>query len=234
MVTGLIDNRNKVLFDELKASFTITIELVKDTQTYSCYSINNESTIYVPESLISAEAFTHELLHIFLRSKKIFIGSRLKRKLPKCNELSGIFTETLLTHISNCLDHIKMLPLYLNLGYERDKFISDYHKYKCPIQDLELLQTAMVDVQSNNCQLTEFYLEKYFAIKACPNPAFDYTSQLKILEKLDKKLFYINERLISKWSSMSIYHDTNPEKAYIEIAEAYIHEMKMWVKHFNP
>lgn len=234
MEAGLFDDKNISLFNELQDHFTITVELVKDTDNYSCYSKNNTSTIYVPENQISAESFTHELLHIYLRSRGVFIGSRLTRKLSKSKDLSRIYTSQLLQHISNCLDHIKMLPLFLDLGYKRHGFISDYHKHKCHIEELCFLESAWQDSESNYYQLIEFYLEKYFAIKACPNLKFDYGQQLKILEKLDKSLFDINEQLIQKWNNMSIELGTHSEQQYIETAENYIYDMKKWVIGFRP
>ena len=69
-----------------------------------------------PKNRICADSFTHELLHIYLRSKGVFIGARLKRKLQSSKTLSIIYSEPLLEHLGNCLDHIKMLPIYLELG----------------------------------------------------------------------------------------------------------------------
>ena len=88
MIEGLIDNRNSELFKELSKNYEIEVELVHHTNEYGCYSINNSSTIYVPESNICADSFTHELLHIYLRSKEIYIGSRIKRIIQPSIALS--------------------------------------------------------------------------------------------------------------------------------------------------
>ena len=63
MLPGLIDHRNAPLFEELEQDFEIKIELVQNTDQYGCYSKDHRSTIFVPESKISAASFTHELLH---------------------------------------------------------------------------------------------------------------------------------------------------------------------------
>ena len=230
MIDGLIDNRNSSLFKELKQDYEIKVELVNDTKKYGCYSINNHSTIYVPQSNICSASFTHELLHIYLRSKGIFIGARLKRKTQSSETLSIIYSELLLEHIGNCLDHIKMLPVYLKLGFARDKFIIDYEKKKCTKQEVEQIQTYWKQGKKYNASAIEFYLEKYFSVKACPNTDFDYTDRLQELSQVDENLYAINERLINRWLAMKIDSREILEDDYIIIAEDYINEMENWVK----
>lgn len=230
MIEGLIDKRNATLFEALKKDYKIEVELVKDTNEYGCYSINYTSTIYVPESKICADSFTHELLHIYLRSKEIFIGARLKRIIQLSKSLSRIYSEPLLEHIGNCLDHIKMLPIYLDLGFDRRKFIRDYDHYKCTLQEVDQIKKYWKQGPTYNAQAIEFYLEKYFAAKACPNEAFDYEESLKALNQLDEKLFSIQEKLIKRWTAMKIDSKDTLQDDYKMIAGDYIDEMKDWVK----
>ncbi len=230
MIDGLVDSRNISLLKELEKNYTIKVELVSDTKEYGCYSINNSSTIYVPESNICSDSFTHELLHIYLRSKGIFIGARLKRKIQLSESLSIIYTELLLGHIGNCLDHIKMLPIYLKLGFDRSKFIIDYKKKKCTKKEVKQIKNYWNQGMKYNAQVIEFYLEKYFAIKACPNIDFNYENILKELSQIDEKLFSINEKLVNRCLEMKIDLEDALEDDYIIIAESYIEEMKNWVK----
>ena len=75
--------------------------------------------------------------------------------------------------------------------------------------------------------MIEFYLEKYFAAKACPNTSLDYRHELQELWQIDEQLFLIIEKLIDRWTDMKI----DPEGVYIrewvpEIADLpnkYIH-----------
>jgi hypothetical protein len=230
MIVGLVDNRNSTLLKELRKNYKIKLELVNNTEEYGCYSINHRSIIYVPESKICAESFTHELLHIYLRSKGIFIGSRLKRKLQPSKTLSKIYSEQLLEHIGNCLDHIKMLPIYLKLGYDRRKFIHDYEKNKFTTQEIEQIKEYWKQGQNYNAQVVEFYLEKYFAAKACPNIEIDYRNNLQELSQLDEQLFQINEKLINRWTEMKIDSQEIKGDDYKIIAEDYIAEMKDWAE----
>lgn len=230
MIKDLVDDRNSTLLKELEKNYTIKIELMTGTMKYECHSINNSSIIYVPESNMSPDSFTHELLHIYLRSKGLFIGARLKRKLLSSISLSIIYTEPLLEHVGNCLDHIKMLPIYLALGFDRSKFIHDYEKNKCTEQEVEQIKKHWKEGQNYNAQVIEFFLEKYFAAKACPNTNFDYSKILDELSLLDEELFSINEKLITRWSKMKVESRGTLEDDYITIAEDYIDDMKGWAK----
>jgi hypothetical protein len=232
MITGLVDNRNSSLFEELNKHYEIKIEWVDHTEEYGCYSKNHQSTIYVPKTKICPASFTHELLHIYLRSKGVFIGARLKRKFQASKILLKIYSEQLSEHVGNCLDHMKMLPIYIELGFDRTKFIHDYEKHKFTNHHAEIIEKYWKAGEHYNAQIIEFYLDRYFAAKACPNDEIDYSTNLNKLKKLDKHLFQINEKLIKRWKAMEI--ETVSENAetdnYITIAEDYISEMKNWVK----
>ncbi|MBT8218914.1 MAG: hypothetical protein KJP00_03780 [Bacteroidia bacterium] len=228
MIPGLIDHRNAALLKELEQDFTIKVEVVRDTEQYGCYSKEYESTIYVPESKISPPSFTHELLHIYLRSKEIYIGSRIQRRTQASKRLSIIYTEPLLDHIGNCLDHIKMLPIYLKLGYTRNQFLNDYKKHKCTHKEIEQIKEHWKHGQEYNASAIEFYLEKYFAIQACPNTDIDYSKQIQELRLINEPLFLINEKLIRRWTAMKIEGRDVSDDDYIIIAEDYVKEMEGW------
>ncbi len=46
--------------------------------------------------------------------------------------LAGIFIAQWREMVPNYLDHIKILPLYLQRGYPREEFIIDYDDHKFP------------------------------------------------------------------------------------------------------
>ena len=121
-----------------------------------------------------------------------------------------------------------MLPIYLKLGYERNKFIHDYEKHKITIKEVEQIKTHWKQGQDYFAKAIEFYLEKYFAARACPNPSFDYNNELQELRQIDEQLFLINEKLIDRWTNMKIDSRGPLEDDYIIIAEDYIAEMKDW------
>jgi hypothetical protein len=178
---GLIDSRNIELWTALSKVREISIKREKQN-IYSAYSIDNKTTIYVPIDGNDPASFTHELLHVFLRTKKVYIGAGLQISIKESKVLSKIFSDNLIEHIGNCLDHIKMFPLFVNLGYEPDKFLSDYSENKLTNNEILCIKkhffTRFFKKVLYNKTAIDFYIGKYFAAISCPNTTFDYTSQL--------------------------------------------------------
>jgi hypothetical protein len=131
------------LWETLNNSFDIKIEPSHNNE-YSCFNINNNSTIYVVADDLCAASFTHELLHLYLRLKKVYIGAGFINMVKGSHILTKIFSEPLLNHIGNCLDHIKMFQIYDDLGYEADKFILDFNEFKCKPTELAYLKKITV------------------------------------------------------------------------------------------
>jgi len=122
---GLIDNRNLELWNSLLTIQDIEIRREKRPD-YLAFSKSGKTIIYVPIDYLDTASFTHELLHIYLRTKEVFIGGRLTLSIKESEKLSKIFSDNLIDHFGNCLDHIKMLPEFLNLGYNERDFLSDF------------------------------------------------------------------------------------------------------------
>ena len=86
----LIDNRNKELWESLNKTHDCSISFVNHTNEYGCFTKGKTAVIYVPESNKQPDSFTHELLHIFLKQKEVFIGGGLKRSIASSNTLNNI------------------------------------------------------------------------------------------------------------------------------------------------
>jgi len=135
-IDELIDDNNKHLWKSINETHNCRIQFVNDRNEYACFTKNRSVTFYVPELNKNSAPFTHELLHVFLRQKKIFIGASLKRSVSSSTSLRKIYSERLLEHMGNCFDHIKMLPYYLDMNYERKLFLYEYHVNKCSSEEL--------------------------------------------------------------------------------------------------
>ena len=66
------------------------------------------------------------MLHVHPKLNDFYVGAGLKNTITGSNILKAIFNEPRLDHIGDSLDHIKRLPLYLELGFDREKFLLDY------------------------------------------------------------------------------------------------------------
>ena len=115
----------------IKYSFQIKFESSFEPN----YVVNTKPdliTIYDDENNINPAPFTHELLHIYLRSKNINVSLDLLNKLrdPDFIDSILIFPQELVDHIGNCLEHNKMLPIFKNLGFKNHEFLTDNNQKK--------------------------------------------------------------------------------------------------------
>ena len=88
---GLLDNRNLVLWNTLTSVQSIEIQKEKRVD-YLVFSKNEKSIIYVPFDNLNVSSFTHELLHIYLRTKQVFIGAGLIIKVYGLSIVPGSAT----------------------------------------------------------------------------------------------------------------------------------------------
>ena len=142
------------------------------------YSKDKKTIIYVPNDNLNSASFAHELLHVYLRSKKVFIGSGFALSIKENKVLSRIISEKLIEHVGNCLDHIKMYPVFIKLGYNQTEFIADYFVDKLTNKDIEDIKNHLVEKRIfrkvYNASAIDFFIGKFFAANACPNDFFDY------------------------------------------------------------
>lgn len=132
---GLIDHRNSVLWNSLITVHDIEIHIEKRPD-YLALSRSGKTNIFIPFDKIDPASFTHELLHIYFRVKEVFIAGALKVSIKASEKLSRIFSDDLIEHIENCLDHIKMLPKFLKLGFGEKDFLSDYYVNKLTDEEI--------------------------------------------------------------------------------------------------
>lgn len=228
---GLINHRNLELWNSLLITQDIEIRKEK-REDYCTFSKGGKSIIFVPYDNLDQGLFTHELLHVYLRSKEIYIAGSLKLKTRENKKLSRIFSDDLIDHIGNCLDHIKMLPEFLNLGFSETDFISDYNINKLTNEDIfKIKKYYYISIffrKFYNAYAINFFIGKFFSAKSCPNKYYDYAGQLKKLEKIDPELFKIQEAFLEAWTNFD-YNQTDPiVNNYHSLVDDYIQHMNEW------
>lgn len=227
----LIDERNIQLWNTLNKKYNILILESFESNYMSCIKKKKlfrkqKAIIYILRNNLCSASFTHELLHIYLASQKVFIGDDLIKLIFANNNLYKIFSRNLRDHVCNCLEHAKMLPIYSELGYENENFISDFHKPKITIEEIELLQIKFSDKSKYYQEAIDFYIGKFFAMKACNNNSFNYEKYYCIFKKLDSQLFDILDNFWSSW----IYYDIKKEdNNYIPILRKFENELNNWI-----
>jgi hypothetical protein len=235
-LNGLIDNRNRQLFQDLSSVYEIDVQF-GNCNDYSCFSKNNHSIIYVPNADKNPASFTHELLHIYLRTKSVFIGAGLKGCINDNVVLKNLFDDNLLEHIGNTLDHVKMLPLFTELGFDKADFITDYNQDKLTDSELESIKSKF---NANwffkslyNKQAFKLFIGKFFAAKACPNSTFNYADKLSRLKSINQRLYEINEKFFNAWADFDI-NDTDPiTGSYHILLFDYVEALENWTTNDN-
>ena len=224
---GLIDNRNEELWNDLNKTHSISIDLM-DYPNYACDSENNNSRIIVPKNDIDIDSFTHELLHVLIRQKELFFGSGFGMLVSENEILSQILSEQLIEHFSNCIDHIKMLPIYLELGFDKKKFITDYDANKCTKSEIQQLKDNFKVRGSYYGEAVDFYIGKYIAIKADPKQHINYPKSLAELKSLDSNLFGILEKCIEDWKKMPLEKENIWDNDYHSISFELYQNLEDW------
>lgn len=212
-IDGLIDNRNFDLWNSLTNDFEINVVREK-RQTYSVYTKSGKATIFIPLDNVDSASFTHELLHIYMKKKEVYIGGGLKLSVMRDDTLSKFISDDLTEHIGNSLEHIKMLPEFLRMGFNREDFISDYSTNKLTESDLKSIKRyfkakSLFQQEKYNSKAIDFYIGKYFAAKSCPNLTFNYNKGLTELASIDKELYSVLEKFMKDWDKFD-YNDTDP------------------------
>lgn len=225
----LLDFRNQNLWNEIQKNFNVTFENSL-TNEYGCFSQNKNVVFYIDENNPCKSSFTHEMLHVYLRLKDCYISGGLNNTILQNRILSSFFSSNLLDHIGNCLDHIKMLPIYLDLGFEREKFILDYYEHKFNKYELDLLKLNYKINNNINPEAVDFFVGKLIAILADPNDNFDYSNELKELKSIDSILYEANEQMILHWKKIKVENRELFEDDYHSVLFEYYQNLESWIK----
>lgn len=228
---GLLEYRNIKLYNELLQTQQIDTVL-QQRNDYATYTIGNTAIIYVATDNLRATYYTHELLHIFLRTKKVFLGSSIISYLESKPKLNRIVSDDFREQVPNMLDHVKMLPLFLELGYDRKEFIQDYDTDKFTWLDLgyilAIFRKSWFWKKRYTATGVDQYIGRYFAARTCPDPSGDYTSQLNRLKKLDAELFEILETFFTAWENYDYDNPDSYERSYHRFSLPFVDSLDAW------
>lgn len=223
----LVDSRNQFLWNEIKNNYNTKFKSSKNNE-YAVFQQSKNVTFFVDENNLCPDSFTHEMLHVYLSLNKIHINGALKLRLLGDDFFSSILSPNLVEHIGNCLEHTKMLPLYLELGFDREKFILDYDVFKCEEIELKNFELYYSNQTVINKNAIDPFIGRIVAILADPNVSFDYSIQLKRLQKVDTKLFQVITNLFKNWSELKIKDRTLLDNDYTDVVNLFIDELNEW------
>ncbi len=231
--TGLLDEKNVALWQYLYERYHIEIRR-ENRSDYLLHSKGGETIIYVPDDRPEPASFTHELLHAALMYNDLYIGSSLILMVEGSDVLSKFYSRKLLEHTANCLEHMKMLPVFIDMGYPAETFTADYDQYKLTNEDLRLIKehfrSRIFFKYYYHTIGIDAFIGKYFAARACPNPGFNYTRQLQQLKKTAPVLYGILDRFTENWIQFDEKSMNPVTNSYRPIVNDFVTELEQWTK----
>lgn len=222
----LISSRNLELWKKLNEKFKI--EIVPNTEKeYRVFTRSENATIYYDPTNICESSFTHELLHMNLKYHEFYIGSALKQFIKTDPLLDRLFTEELIDHMGNVLDHLKMYNLYLKMGYDSTKFLLDYSEIKINEDELQELIRKYRIGNKINSSVVHYFVGKLSAILGDINIEHNYHDAEIEFQNIDQELYEVIAALFVE----VINHDY--EKAdfmynYRDIAGKFYEQLLDW------
>ena len=228
-LTILIDDKNIDLWNELSNKYEI--ELIASPElNYTLKVLDNKAIIGVYENNLNATCFTHELLHLYLKSKNVKIAEDFYKAIENSESINKLFSDGLKEHVTMCLEHELMLPMFLKMGYENRFFTSDFHQ---PKMNKKMLNMLLKRYQKNDVfdrEAIDFYIGTFFAMKSCNNHSFKYHKYYIAFQELDKNLY---ELLNEFWLDWKTYDFEDKDDAYDKILQYFIEDITAWISEKN-
>lgn len=221
----LLDERNIDLWEELNQQYNIVLE-IKSGPGYLTNFKDDVITVLIDGKNMDPAPFTHELLHIYLKEKKVLIAGELREQIAQNVNLTGLFSDSLQEQLGNVLEHQKMIGPYRERGFEDEKFVRDYY---IKIMDNQQLEDLMVNYREKGSYKrisVDIYIEKFFSMKASNNRNYDYSPYYQYFKSLDASLFSILNRFWNNWLDYGI---NEPQEKYRKLLYSFIRDMDRWV-----
>lgn len=220
-----LDDKNRSLWNEIKENCNVKLEPSFEPNYITNFK-DGEVTIFIDIDKIESHSFAHELLHVKLRNDGMIAASYLNDKIHQSENLNYIFSKGLEDHIGNCLEHVKMFPLFVNLGYRQIDFLSDFKKEKLTQNDINYIKSSLAQNNIIDKNTLDYYIGKFFAAKACLSEN-SYYKQLTLLKSISPNLYDILKEFWADWSDFSIEEEP---KAYEEIIDIFVEELEDWAE----
>ncbi len=223
-LTILIDDKNIDLWNELSNIYEIELIASAD-EIYSSNVSGNTATISINENELSATSFTHQLIHLYLKSKNVKITEDFCTALEKSDSINSIFSDGLKDHVTYCLELELKLPIFLKMGYENRLLTSDFNEPKMNKKMLDVLFKRYKNKGTYDKEAVDFFIGTFFAMKSCNNPAFKYHKHFIAFQELDKELYTL---LSEFWLDWKTYDIEDAEDSYDKILQYFIEDLTAW------
>ena len=163
-----LDKRNEDLWREMNAHFTIILKESPENNYITNYSPKG-ITIFVDPTDMNPAPFTHELLHLYLKHRQIRILDDFTENTATDSELLYLLSQSVVNHISNCLEHYKMVPLFLGRDFELQFFTKDFHTKLMDEQTANKIAKDYLKNGIHDGKAVQTFIKKFFSMKSSAN-----------------------------------------------------------------
>lgn len=231
-IEDLLDIKNRDLYEFVRQSLSLSVAETTEPY-YGLFTKGNSAIIYVPKGKTSPSSFAHELLHAELKIKGILFSTK-----PSVSErplLIPIFSENLSDHITNVMEHRKMFPKFVAMGYKEEEFLADALEPIIKVPEANAIAEHIKDRQGKySPQGIDLFIGKYLAAIGTCFTFFNYDKELQILRECEPVLTSIIDGLITRWDKYDIEKEGDPlEDSCLLIPFDFLDEIEEWVKEIN-
>jgi hypothetical protein len=196
-----INSQNRKIWEELKPHYNFILTYDTSQQSWASKSEGNIAQIVIPDNVINYDAFSHELLHIYmdylgLSNYPDFIYSIIGE-----NSFGILVANSnLVAHLYNVCSHKKMYPYFKEMGFSEYKFVDERISFNQ--SDLNIIKNGF---QSNHSKALYIDLFIGHSLTLLNNVVEEDKSKcqnfLLQLKAVNGELFKIIEDFDNEWEN---------------------------------
>lgn len=211
ILSKFIDSKNIDLWNHLSQEYNIIVN--DDYQLYELkYLKGDSSAVILTNKSDNRELFTHELLHLELRSFGL-------NTLEYFEKMSSPLISTLVVGICNCIEHVLIFDRFIDLGYKDFEFTMDYFTSIENINKAKEVYDFANSSRKEMFHLTIFSL--YWTFKNEEYIGKDRLKSLSWLKKLQPSLYSKCESMYSDIIDLDLDSD-NVQLEFNSLAKKYL------------
>lgn len=199
MLKKLLNEETSKIWDYVNSKCEIKIVPDYDYSVNIIEKDNSEAiaTICIDIENQRPDYFAHELLHVKNYCDGFLISKLIDRYFWDFKTVKINWDRQFRNLIGNIIEHEKMFPQYLELGFEEHEFVGDFHQRKCSFDEIsyEMKLCSHPSIYSY-----KYITAKFFLIKGTLDTSINYNKEEKELYKLAPSLY---KSLDSFWNSIS-------------------------------
>lgn len=226
MTPDNLDTATLELLEDLRNDFAISFE-TKNIDYCEVFQKSKTAIIYYNPKIVNTESIAHELLHIWLTRYNYSIGNHLFLSTQGDKKLSKFLNKFLCDYITNCCDHFKMYPKFIEMGYSPSEFLTNSLAPKASLKDVKEIKLKLFGLYISKS--VNLYIGCLISILA-DHAENDYTEHHAILKVKDSKLYSIVTQFWYKWVDFNIENIDPIFNSDLELTDNLVVEFTKWVK----